>query len=150
VLAFIQNPDQWRKLQENPDLLNPAVEEVIRWVAPINHFFRTAAQDCEIRGKSVQAGHALMMVYPSGNRDEEAFSEPNAFRIDRQPNKHLAFGFGVHMCLGMILARLELQILFRELLARVDHFELNGTPAWVETTFVGGLKRLPVRVKMKA
>jgi cytochrome P450 len=149
VLAFIQNPDQWKKLQESPELVGTAVDEMIRWVSPINHFFRTAAQDCEVQGRTIKAGQNLMMVYPSGNRDEEAFDSPSSFRIDRQLNRHLGFGFGVHMCLGMILAKLEMQILFRELLSRVSRFELDGTPAWVETTFVGGLKSLPIRVKMK-
>jgi cytochrome P450 len=149
VLALIENPDQWKKLQENPKLLGTAIDEIIRWVSPINHFFRTAAQDCEVQGRSVKAGQNLMMVYPSGNRDEEAFDDPSSFRVDRQPNRHLGFGFGVHMCLGMILAKIEMEILFRELLSRVSYFELNGDPAWVETTFVGGLKRLPVRVTMK-
>lgn len=150
VLALIENPEEWRKLKENPALLGSAIEEIIRWVAPINHFFRTAAQDCEIQGRQIKAGDNLMMVYPSGNRDEDAFDTPSAFRIDRQPNRHLAFGFGTHMCLGMMLAKFEMQILFRELLSRVKTFELNGTPAWVETTFVGGLKRLPVSVTLEA
>ncbi len=149
LLALIENPDQWRRLQDNPDLMPSAVEEMLRWVTPINHFFRNAVEDCEIRGRRIKAGDALMMVYPSANRDEEAFADPYEFRIDRSPNKQVAFGYGVHMCLGMMLAKLEMQIFFRELLKRVDHFELTGSPAWVETSFVGGLKRLPVRVKFK-
>ncbi|CAN5354782.1 hypothetical protein BH09PSE5_BH09PSE5_48530 [soil metagenome] len=122
---------------------------MIRWVSPIKHFFRTAAQDCVLRGREIKAGQNLMMVYPSGNRDEEVFPDGFEFKADRSPNRHVGFGFGVHMCLGMMLAKFELQILFRELLARVDRIELNGSPAWVETSFVGGLKRLPVRVTMK-
>ncbi len=146
VLAMMEAPDEWVSLQENPALVASASEEMIRYVAPINHFFRTAREDCEFRGRTIKAGESLMMVYPSGNRDEAAFEEPGSFRIRRENNRHLGFGFGVHMCLGAMLAKLEMRVLFREILKRVASFELAGTPAWVETTFVGGLKTLPVRV----
>ncbi|CAN5769430.1 cytochrome P450 [soil metagenome] len=149
VLELIRNPDQWRRLQADPALITPAVEEMIRWVSPIKHFFRTAAVDVEIRGKMIKAGEGVMLSYPSANRDEEVFGDPFQFRVDRTPNKHVGFGYGVHMCLGMMLAKLEMKIFFQELLKRVDHFEMNGEPAWVETAFAGGLKRMPVRVKMK-
>ncbi len=148
ILELINNPEQWRKLKENPELIGSSVDEMIRWVSPIKHFFRTAATDCELRGKKIKAGESLMLSYPSANRDEEAFGDPFSFRVDRQPNRHVGFGFGVHMCLGMMLAKLEMRIFLRELLSRVESFELNGTPAWVETAFAGGLKRLPVRFKM--
>lgn len=150
ILALARNPEQWRKLKENPDLVPTAVEEMVRWVSPVKHFFRTATQDYELRGKQIKAGDNLLMSYPSGNRDEDVFEDPFAFRVDRSPNKHVGFGFGAHSCLGMFLAKLELQILFRELLNRVDSFELAGDPAWVQTSFVGGLKRLPVRANMAA
>ena len=150
VLALIQNPGEWKKLQERPELVASAVDEMVRWVSPVKHFFRTATEDYELRGKAIKSGDHLLMSYPSANRDEEVFGDPFAFRVDRNPNKHLGFGFGPHVCLGMVLAKIELQILLRELLARVESFELDGMPAWVETSFVGGLKRLPVRVKMKA
>ncbi|MGE4335043.1 MAG: cytochrome P450 [Pigmentiphaga sp.] len=150
VLAMIQNPEQWRKLKANPELLPLAIDEMVRWVSPVKHFFRTATQDYDLRGKSIKAGEALLMSYPSGNRDEDVFDDPFAFRVDRTPNKHVGFGFGAHGCLGVYLAKMELQYLFRELLARVDSFELAGEPAWVQTPFVGGLKRLPVRVRMHA
>lgn len=146
VLALIEHPEQWATLKSDPSLVNSAVDEMVRWVAPINHFFRTARRDYVLRGQKISAGESLMMVYPSGNRDQDAFDTPDAFRIDRQANRHLGFGFGVHMCLGAILAKLEMQILFKELTSRVSGFDLNGSPAWVETTFVGGLKTLPVRV----
>jgi len=149
VLALIENPRQWALLRENPALVKSAADEFIRWVSPINHFFRTAKDDCEFRGRQIKAGQNLMMVYPSGNRDDEAFDDPNAFKVDRRANRHLGFGFGVHMCLGAILAKMEIQTLLREILARVSRFELNGTPTWVQTTFVGGLKTLPVRVVMR-
>jgi cytochrome P450 len=149
VLALIQNPAEWQKLKTTPELLTHAIDEMVRWVSPVKHFFRTATQDYELRGKKIKAGDALMLCYPSGNRDEETFGDPFAFRVDRTPNRHVGFGYGAHSCLGMFMAKLELQYLFRELLARVDAFELTGTPAWVQASFVGGLKRLPVKAKMK-
>ena len=149
LLALMESPQEWRKLQENPALLDLAIDEMIRWVSPIKHFFRTAAQACELRGQKIQAGQNLMLLFPSANRDQEAFDEPYSFRADRKPNRHVGFGYGVHMCLGMALAKFEMRILFRELLARVSHFELNGQPRWVETAFIGGLKQLPVRVAFK-
>lgn len=149
VLAFIQNPDQWRKVKEDPNLVAGAVDEMVRWVSPVKHFFRTATADYVLRGREIKAGQHLMMCYPSANRDEEVFGDSFSFRVDRNPNRHLGFGFGAHVCLGMVMAKLELQALFRELLSRVDSFELNGEPAWVQTSFVGGLKRLPVRVHMR-
>lgn len=149
LLALLQNPRQWRMLKEDPSLVNSAVDEMIRWVSPVKHFFRTAAADTVLRGQPISAGQHLMLSYPSANRDEEVFGDPFAFRIDRTPNRHVGFGYGPHICLGMFLAKLEMQVLFRELLQRVEDFELDGAPAWVETSFVGGLKRLPVRVTMK-
>ena len=149
LLALMQNPDEWRKLQENPTLIDIAIEEMIRWVAPIKHFFRTAAEDGELRGKKIKAGDNFMLLFPSANRDEDAFAEPYSFKVDRKPNRHVGFGYGVHMCLGMALAKFEMGILLRELLARVDRFELDGQPRWVETPFIGGLKQLPVRVYFK-
>lgn len=150
LLALIQNPSEWRKLKNNPDLIPSAVEEMVRWVSPVKHFFRTAVEDYELRGKTIKAGDSLLMSYPSGNRDEEVFDDPFSFRIDRSPNRHVGFGYGAHSCLGMFLAKIEIQYLFRELISRVDSFELAGDPAWVETSFVGGLKRLPVRARMLA
>ncbi len=147
LLALIERPDQWRRLQSAPTLVAPAVEEMVRWESPVKHFFRTATEDVVIRGQQVRAGDALMMCYPSANRDEEVFGDPFSFRIDRNPNRHVGFGYGAHVCLGMMLARMELQALWRELLGRVDSFELDGTPARVPTSFVGGVCRLPVRWK---
>lgn len=150
LLALIQNPGEWRKLQDNPELVPTAVDEMVRWVSPVKHFFRTATEDYQLRGREIRAGQHLLMSYPSANRDEAVFDEPFAFRVDRNPNRHVGFGYGAHVCLGMFMAKIELQALLRELLRRVDRFELDGEPAWVETSFVGGLKRLPVRVRMKA
>lgn len=123
---------------------------MIRWVTPVKHFFRTASEDYELRGRTIRAGDNLMMCYWSANRDEKVFQEPNAFRIDRSPNRHLGFGTGVHVCLGQHLAKMELRAQFRELLARIDHVKLDGEPTWVEASFVSGLKRLPIRYTMNS
>jgi cytochrome P450 len=109
---------------------------------------RTATKDYVIRGRTIRAGESLLLSYPSANRDEDVFEDPWAFRVNRTPNKHLGFGFGPHVCLGLFLARQELQIFFKELVPRVKGFELNGEPRWVQTTFVGGLKTLPVKYEL--
>jgi cytochrome P450 len=148
MLALIQNPDEFRKLKANPELVPAAVDEMIRWVTPVKHFFRTATIDYELRGRRIKPGDFLLMCYPSGNRDEEVFDDPFAFRVDRSPNRHLAFGYGAHLCLGQYLAKIEMRALYRELIARVAAVELAGAPAWTEANFVSGLKRLPIRYRM--
>jgi cytochrome P450 len=149
LLALIENPDAMARLQANPDILSDAAEEMVRWVSPVKHFFRTAAVDYEIRGKNIKAGDSLFISYPSGNRDEEAFDRPFEFIPDRSPNRHLGFGFGIHACIGRHLAKAEIVAFFRELLRRVDRFELAGQPAWTETSFLGGVKRLSVRYRTR-
>jgi len=145
LLALIENPDAMVRLRREPDLLADAAEEMVRWVSPVKHFFRTAAVDYEIRGKTIRAGDSLLISYPSGNRDEEAFDRPYEFIPDRSPNRHLGYGFGIHACIGRHLAKAEIIAFFRELLSRIDRIELAAKPAWTETSFLGGLKRLPVR-----
>lgn len=145
LLALIENPDAMARLKREPDILPDAAEEMVRWVSPVKHFFRTAAMDYEIRGKKIRAGDSILISYPSGNRDEEAFDRPFEFIPDRSPNRHLGYGFGIHACIGRHLAKAEIVAFFRELLSRVDRVELAGKPAWTETSFLGGLKRLPVR-----
>lgn len=150
LLALMQNPDQLAKLKSDPDKYLPgAIDEMIRWTTPVKHFFRTAAEDYELRGKKIRKGDNLLMCYWSANRDEDVFDDPFTFDIERSPNKHLAFGYGAHLCLGQHLAKMEIKALYKELLARLDHIELAGDPAWVEASFVSGLKRLPVRYSMK-
>jgi cytochrome P450 len=144
LLGLIRNPEQMAKLRADPELMSKAVDEFIRWTSPVKHFFRTAVNDCEIGGKSIRAGDNLMMCYPSANRDEEVFADPFDFRVDRFPNRHVAFGYGPHVCLGQYLAKLEMRLLFTELLSRVEDIALDGDPAWVEANFVSGLKRLPI------
>ena len=150
LLALMENPAQMAKLRSDPDELMPtAIDEMIRWVSPVRHFMRTATEDYEIRGKTIRAGESAILWYPSANRDEEVFDAPFEFRVDRSDAKQLAFGFGAHVCLGQHLARMEMSALFRELLKRVDHFELAGEPRYTQATFVGGLKSLPIRYKLK-
>ncbi|MCE2424632.1 MAG: cytochrome P450 [Pseudomonadales bacterium] len=149
LLALIENPGELAKLREDPDrYLAGAIDEVIRWVTPVRQFVRTATADCRVGGVAVAEGQACTLWYPSANRDEAVFEEPFSFRVDRRSN-HLAFGYGPHVCLGQHLARMEMAALYRELLARVDHVELNGEPAYTQSTFVGGLKSLPIRYRMK-
>ena len=143
--ALLENPDQLRRLKDDPSLLPKATDEMIRWVTPVKEFMRTASADTEVRGVPIAKGESVLLSYPSANRDEEVFEDPFRFDVGRDPNRHLAFGFGVHYCLGAALARLEIQALYRELLPRLSSIELAGTPRWTSTTFVGGLKHLPVR-----
>lgn len=144
VRALIDHPDQWQMLKADRSLVPGAVEEMIRWTTPVKQFMRTAQADTEIAGVVVPRGAAVLLSYPSANRDERVFDYPMAFDVTRSPNKHLAFGFGVHHCLGAMLARLEIRVLLEELLNRVDRLELAGEPLRTHTTFVGGYKSLPV------
>lgn len=148
LLELIRHPDQMARLQADPALIPAAVEEMIRWVTPVKHFMRTALQDTRIGDKTIRAGDALALFYWSGNRDEAVFEDPFAFRIDRKPVGHVAFGHGVHLCLGLHLARLELRILFEELLPRLKSISLAGEPKLVTANFVSGLKSLPVRYSL--
>jgi cytochrome P450 len=149
LLALIQNPDEMRKLRTTPDLIPVAVDEMVRWVSPVKHFFRTSTETYTLRRKTIRPGDHLMMAYPSANRDDDAFERPFSFIADRNPNRHVGFGFGIHACIGMYLAKIEMVVFFRELLARVDSIALTGDPAWIETSFLGGLKRLPISFKAR-
>ncbi|MEM9623138.1 MAG: cytochrome P450 [Pseudomonadota bacterium] len=150
LLALLQNPAQMDKLRAAPDQLMPtAVDEMIRWVSPVRHFMRTATEDYQLGDQQVSEGESVILWYPSANRDAEIFAQPNEFRVDRRDAKQLAFGFGAHVCLGQHLARMEISALFQELLKRVEHIELAGEPQYMQSTFVGGLKSLPIRYRMK-
>ncbi len=149
MLALLQHPEEFAKLRADQSLLPLAVEEILRWTTPVKHFCRTAVEDCEVAGKQIKAGDHFLLSYPSASFDEALYEDPNVFRIDRKPNRHLAFGTGPHVCLGQYLARFELVSFFRELLARVEHIELAGTPRFVEGSFVGGVKYLPVRYRTR-
>jgi cytochrome P450 len=147
--ALIENPDQRKRLSDNLDLMPLATEEMIRWVTPVKEFMRTATADTSIRGVPIAQGESVYLSYVSGNRDEEVFDDPFRFDIGRDPNKHLAFGYGVHFCLGAALARMEVNSFFTELLPRLKTVELNGDPELISTTFVGGLKHLPIRYQVR-
>ncbi|ART71204.1 cytochrome P450 [Mycobacterium dioxanotrophicus] len=149
MLALLQNPDQLQRLGDDPGLMATATEEMIRWVTPVKAFMRTAATDTVVRDTPVAAGESVLLSYPSGNRDEEVFTDPFRFDVGRDPNKHVAFGYGVHFCLGAALARMEINSFFSELIPRLESIELAGVPQHTATTFVGGLKHLPVRFSLK-
>ena len=148
LLQLIKNPDQMAKLKGDMSLVPNFVEESIRWVTPVKHFMRTAMQDTTLRDKKIKEGDGLCLFYWSGNRDDEAFEEPFKFKVDRNVTKHVAFGYGVHLCLGMHLARMEMKALFNELLPRLKSIELAGTPKNTLANFVSGLKTLPVKYQM--
>jgi cytochrome P450 len=143
--ALLTHPEQLQMLKDNPALVSSAVEEMIRWTTPVKHFMRTATADAMVGGQIIRKGESLLLSYPSANRDETVFEHADQFDITRSPNKHLAFGFGMHFCLGAQLARMEGRALFNELLPRLVSAEINGDPKWMKTLFVGGLKRLPLK-----
>ncbi len=143
------NPDQFAKLKANPDLIPSYIEETIRWVTPVKHFMRTATENTELRDRKIAKGDWLMLCYSSGNRDEELFDDPFKFDIARTPNKHVAMGYGAHVCLGQHLARMEMRILWEELLPRLQKVELNGTPKRMEANFVCGPKSVPIKYTMQ-
>jgi cytochrome P450 len=142
--ALIENPDQMELLRNDPSLVTTAADEIIRWVTPVKHFMRTATEDYTIGGVTIKKGESVLLSYPSANRDESVFENPNKFDITRSPNKHLSFGFGVHYCLGAMLARMEIKAVLTELIPRLKSVQLAGEPSLMKTTFVGGLKHLPI------
>ncbi len=149
LLALIENPGEFEKLRAAPGLVDLAAEEIVRWTAPVIQFCRTAVEDCEIHGQKIRAGDALCLFYPSANRDEEHFEDPDVFRIDRRPNPHLGFGIGEHYCLGANLARLELRVIFRQLAERLESVELAGPVDRMRSSFRGGVKRMPIRYRLR-
>ncbi len=149
LLALIENPSELERLRKDMGLMPTAVEEMIRWTTPVKEFMRTAAEDTTVRGVPIAKGESVYLAYVSGNRDEEVFDEPFRFDVGRDPNKHVAFGYGVHFCLGAALARMEMTSLYSELIPRLEYIELAGKPELSATTFVGGLKHLPIRYSLK-
>jgi cytochrome P450 len=146
--ALADHPAELRRLKTDPELMPTAVDEMFRWVTPVTSFMRTAVEDCTIRGVSIEEGDSLLLSYPSANRDEDVFVEPFRFDAGRTPNKHLAFGFGVHYCLGAALAKIEIRAFLNELLPRLVSLEVAGEPLLTPTNFVGGLKSLPIRYEL--
>lgn len=145
--ALAQDPEQWARVKADRSLLPGIVEEAIRWTTPVQHFMRTAAEDVEIGGQLIRKGDWLMINYVAANHDPAQFDDPRRFNAARSPNRHLAFGAGAHQCLGLHLARMEMRILFETLLDRIESIELAGEPRRATSTFVGGLKTLPLRFK---
>ncbi|GAA5125558.1 cytochrome P450 [Haloechinothrix salitolerans] len=147
MLAFLEHPEQWRKLRENRELVPTAVEEVLRWVSPVMDFRRTATRDAVIGGQDIAEGDKLVLFYPSANRDEDVFDNPDVFDITRDPNPHISFGGGgPHFCLGAHLARLELRTLFETLADRVPDLRLAGPARRLRSNFINGIKEMPVRL----
>jgi len=148
--ALIRHPDQLQALREDPRLVDNAVDEIIRWVTPVRHFMRHAQQDYRLGATQFRAGDRLLLSYLSANRDEAVFDEPFRFDVRRKnAEEHVAFGIGVHFCLGAHLARMELAAFFRELLPRLDAIELTGETRYTASTFVGGPKRVPIRYRLR-
>jgi cholest-4-en-3-one 26-monooxygenase len=145
MLALMEFPEQRARLLADPALLNTAVEEMLRWVTPVIHFRRTATRDVELRGQKIKEGDKVVLYYTSANRDEDIFSNPGVFDVGRTPNEHLAFGIGQHSCLGLNLARLEIKVMFEELLKRMPDIELDGPVRRLRSNFINGVKTIPVR-----
>jgi cholest-4-en-3-one 26-monooxygenase len=146
--AFLENPDQYQRLIDNPGLIDTAVEEILRWTSPVMYFKRNVTEDIDYRGHQLKAGDKVSMWYVSANRDEDVFEEPFRFDIGRQPNEHVAFGGGgPHFCLGANLARMELKVFFQELTRRVAHVEAMGEPLRLRSNFIGGIEHLPVSLE---
>ncbi|WP_308426482.1 cytochrome P450 [Streptomyces fuscichromogenes] len=141
-------PEVLAQVQENPKLIPGLVNEGLRWSSPVKQFTRRATQDYTLRGRRLREGDRFMLLHQSGNRDADIFDDPDAFRIDRRPNKQIAFGYGPHMCIGQHLAKLELRVMFEELLSQIRSIEITGERRVVQTNFVGGLRKLPVRLEL--
>ncbi len=146
--ALAENPDQFALVKQDPSLVPGLVDEAIRWTTPVKTFMRSATEDAELAGRKIAKGDWLMLCYASGNRDEAVFEDPFAFRVDRKPNRHLAFGYGGHLCLGQHLAKMEMRLLFEALLPRLKSLELAGEPRMSEANFVNGPKSLPIRFEI--
>ena len=148
--ALIEHPEQFDKVRADLSRAPDAVEEILRWTSSVSYMKRTAARDTEIGGVKIREGDALVLFYGSGNRDEEVFTDPFTFDIDRKPNRHIAFGYGEHFCMGAHLARRSQRAIVEELAQRVEEWEIVGTPSWITSNFVVGLKNLPVRYRIAA
>jgi cytochrome P450 family 142 subfamily A polypeptide 1 len=140
LIELTRHPDQWEAMAEDPTLVPAAVEELIRWVTPLNNFFRTATRDTTVAGTAIREGDRVILLYPSANRDEQVFVDPYRFDISRDPNPHVAFGFGTHFCLGASLARLELRTLFTALTRRITNLRLVSEPDIEPNIFVGAVR----------
>lgn len=149
ICAMAENPGEFEKIKRDPGLIPSAVEEIVRWVAPVNYMKRVVSEDTEFHGQPLREGDNLVLFYASGNRDESVFDDPYTFRVDRDPNPHLGFGIGEHFCLGAHLARASQVALLREMIGRIDSLELAAEPERIQSSFVVGLKKLPIRYRVK-
>ena len=148
IWALAEDPEQFARVKADPELIPGLVDEAIRWMTPVKHFMRSATSDTELGGRRIAKGDWLMLCYASGNRDEEVFEDPFRFRCDRKPNRHVAFGYGAHLCLGQYLAKLEMRVLFEELLPRLKSLSLDGEVKMTQAFFVNGPKKLPIRFEL--
>jgi len=147
LLAFNDNPEAYARLRAEPGLLDSAVPEIIRWQSPVAHMRRTALRDVELGGKTIRKGDKVVMWYVSGNRDEAAIPEPGRFIIDRErPRQHVAFGFGIHRCVGNRLAEMQLKVVWEEILKRFERIEVVGAPQRLRSSFIRGYEQIPVRI----
>jgi cytochrome P450 len=147
--ALADRPDQHARVQQNPALIPDLVNEALRWASPVKQFTRRATAEYSLRGQQIHPGDRFMLLYQSANRDADVFDEPDTFDLTRRPNKHIAFGYGPHMCIGQHLAKLELRIMLEELLPRIERVGTTGPRKVVQTNFVGGLRKLPVRLVLR-
>jgi cytochrome P450 len=148
VLALNQNPDEYAKLRQDPSVIPNMVSEIIRWQSPVAHMARTAMEDTEVGGKRIRQGDRVAMWYVSGNRDEDAIADANRFRIDR-PNarQHTSFGYGIHRCVGNRLAEMQLRVIWEEILERFPNVEVTGEPVGLASSFIHGIRELPVTLR---
>ena len=149
ISAFLDHPDQFERLRQDPSLSKSAVDEIVRWTTPVNYMKRQAVQDYELRGQQIKAGEELALFYCSANRDEDVFEDPFTFDIGRSPNRHLGFGWAEHYCLGAHLAKASMKALTEEMVRRIEWMEPNGERTFISSNFVVGLKTLPVKYKLK-
>ncbi len=150
LLLLLEHPEQYERLRQDPSLLPSAIEEMLRYRPPVMYFRRTATEDTEIRGMAIREGDKVTLWYPSANRDEDVFEDPDRFDITRHPNEHVAFGHGQHFCLGAHLARMEIRVMFEELLSRLPDIERAGEVRWLRSHFIDGIKSIPVRFTPEA
>ena len=149
MAQLARHPHEFQKVKSDPSLIPGLVDEAIRWATPIKSFMRSAAEDIDVSGQRLSKGDWIMLCYGSGNRDESVFDAPDSFRVDRSPNPYISFGHGPHICLGMHLAKLEMRILFEELLPRLKSVELNGHLKMIPSLFISGPKALPIRFALE-
>ena len=148
IVELLARPDQFERVRRDASLIPTAVEEILRWTAPVNQFLRTATCDTEVRGVPIRKGQAVALFYPSANRDEDVFSDPDRFLVDRKPIHHLAFGIGEHFCLGAGLARMQIRVLLEELLPRLRHIAPAGEPRPIQTNFTVGFKEVSLEIEL--